>query len=636
MGSTTRAIIRAVTALGTERTLAGKYRLGRVLGEGGMGAVYAAEHLQLGTTVAVKILNEAAADHAPALERFRREARTAAAVKHENIVEVTDAGTDAGVPYLVMELLEGESLSAILRRERVLSLQRATQLCMQILSGLEAAHERGIIHRDLKPGNIVLVTDKNGHEIAKVLDFGISKFTDVDTTTALTAAGAIVGTPAYMAPEQLIEAPQLDNRVDLYATGVLLYRMVTGKLPFRGQTQRDLTQTILTGQPVPPDNLRADVPAPMTSIIMTAIAANRDSRYQHAAAFREALAELLPVLPHNARADLEQTVPDSPSQPCIANRPARHPAAAATRAAPRRRPLVWSLGIAVALLGFLAAMWWTTRGTSSDEHTTPSITHLAPTLRLGLVRYLPTPLVMQAHQPVADYLAQILERPVELRIAEGYPALAQQLANRNVDIVALSPYGYIRAAREFPSLALLATPTTAGGASYEGLIISRADANISQLSDFKGKLFCFVDESSTSGYLYPRAVFRRHGIDPDRDLRTRFNADHLGALRALYGRACEGAAIYANVLYSARDHGMIPSAFRIVASTDRIPYDAYCAAPHVSPTVASHIRSALLSLKAGTPQATRVFTGGERTGFVTARDKDYDPVRSIESYLEKP
>src|SRR5690606_24778383 len=187
------ASLEQTEVLARVRLLSGKYKLGRLLGEGGMGSVYEGEHTGLDAKVAIKLLSEGGALDHKALTRFRREARAMGAIRHENVVTVLDTGADdAGVPYLVMELLEGESLAAVLRRERVLSPALSIWIGAQVLSGLAAAHAKSVIHRDLKPGNVFIARQADGSHKVKILDFGISKVSEATDSLNVTADGALV------------------------------------------------------------------------------------------------------------------------------------------------------------------------------------------------------------------------------------------------------------------------------------------------------------------------------------------------------------------------------------------------------------------------------------------------------------
>src|SRR5262249_8030225 len=245
------------------RVLAGKYRLGELLGEGGMGAVYVAEHVGLGTKVAIKLLASIWTGKPDVVARFRREARAAAAVKHDNIVNVTDIDADEdGRPFIVMELLRGESVQALLGRQRVLSPTIAACIVGEVLRGLAVAHEAKIIHRDLKPPNILLAQVPGGGLRVKILDFGIAKvLEDGLHDITITLAGAMVGTLRYMAPEQLDSDPSVDHRVDIYSLGVTLYALTTGRLPFGGDTAEEATKLIREGTFPRPSELRPDLPA---------------------------------------------------------------------------------------------------------------------------------------------------------------------------------------------------------------------------------------------------------------------------------------------------------------------------------------------------------------------------------------
>ena len=212
--------------------LGGRYRLRSLLGRGGMGSVYAAVQEDLGRSVAVKILDPLLACDPGQLERFRREALASAALGHPNIVQVTDfsAPTNTQPPFLVMELLAGQSLGQLLDRESVVAPQRIAFIASQLLSALGAAHAAGIVHRDIKPDNVFLVSTSAFHDLVKVLDFGIAKLATEEGGARLTGTGAMLGTPAYMAPEQARGAV-VDHRADLYAVGATMYQALAGRLP---------------------------------------------------------------------------------------------------------------------------------------------------------------------------------------------------------------------------------------------------------------------------------------------------------------------------------------------------------------------------------------------------------------------
>lgn len=236
-------------------TLAGKYRISRKIGSGGIGAVYAAEHVALGARVAIKVLRGAAAMDAAEIARLRREARVQVSIEHPNVVRVLDLDQlPDGSIFVVMELLEGESLAARLKTKGSLSAEEAVPIFRKVCDALSAAHQLGVVHRDLKPGNVFLCSDGT----VKVLDFGMSKFTEAE---ALTQDGYTLGTPEYMAPEQCIGAP-VDARTDLYAFGVLMYETLTGTLPIPGRSRRELLELHQSAIPKPFRAVRPDLELP--------------------------------------------------------------------------------------------------------------------------------------------------------------------------------------------------------------------------------------------------------------------------------------------------------------------------------------------------------------------------------------
>jgi serine/threonine-protein kinase len=279
----------------------GNYRLVEAIGSGGMGDVYKAVNDAIGARVAIKVLNATGAADEASAARFLREARAVNRIDHEDVVKVVDAGRLApeGRPYLVMELLEGESLADALKRTRRPPLGTACKIIDRVLAVAEAAHARGIVHRDLKPQNIFLT--HSGRTI--VLDFGVAKLLDASSDAKLTLTGSVVGTPHYMAPEQ-IRGVEVDHRSDLYAIGCVLYELVAGRRPFDSDVAGDVLEAHLARRPAPPRAVWPDIPEKLQAVVLTALAKAPEARFQSAAAMRAALASATAELPPEAFAPL--------------------------------------------------------------------------------------------------------------------------------------------------------------------------------------------------------------------------------------------------------------------------------------------------------------------------------------------
>jgi eukaryotic-like serine/threonine-protein kinase len=259
--------------------LSDTYEVQRRLGEGGMGRVYETRHVRLGRRFAVKVLHQMFAGEREALARFRREATAAAAIMSPHVAQIVDVNaTREGQPYLVYELLEGEDLGTLLDREGTLSIARATRIARQVAQGLRAAHDAGVVHRDLKPENVMLIRGSDGGEIAKVLDFGIAKLSQEDK---LTRTGAVLGTPAYMAPEQARGGSAIDHRCDVYALGAMLYRAVTGRPAFSGEDAGRTLTSVIWDEPARPKTLRKDLPDSLELVIQRAMAKDPDARFDN-------------------------------------------------------------------------------------------------------------------------------------------------------------------------------------------------------------------------------------------------------------------------------------------------------------------------------------------------------------------
>ncbi len=276
--------------------LAGKYRVERVLGQGGMGVVVAATHLRLDELVAIKLLLPDIAQSQETVERFAREARAASKIKSEHVARVTDVDTRPdGSTYMVMEYLEGSDLGAHVRPGEPLEVEEAVGYLLQVCEAMAEAHSLGIIHRDLKPENLFLARRRDGSTLVKVLDFGISKVVDPSSSQqGLTHTRGIVGSPHFMSPEQLLASRTVDVRTDIWALGVTLYQLVTGTLPFSGDTLPETCSLVMHAVPERPRAIRPDLPEGLEAVILRCLEKDREGRFASMGELAAALAEFGP------------------------------------------------------------------------------------------------------------------------------------------------------------------------------------------------------------------------------------------------------------------------------------------------------------------------------------------------------
>ena len=252
--------------------IAERYRVRKLLGMGGMGAVYLVHDDELDRDVALKLIRSDIGENPEALERFKREIQLSSKVTHRNVLRVYDLGASGGIKYLTMQFVEGEDLSTVLKRVGRLATPRLTRIFRQILEGLRAAHEQGVIHRDLKPQNIMLDASDNVY----VTDFGLAKSLE---QSGMTQTGAIVGTPYYMSPEQVKGSP-IDHRSDIYSLGVILYEMSTGRLPFTGSSPYEVMAQRLQRLPEPAGRINPDLPSYLSKILDRCLMVDTAARYQ--------------------------------------------------------------------------------------------------------------------------------------------------------------------------------------------------------------------------------------------------------------------------------------------------------------------------------------------------------------------
>ncbi len=366
-GQTLRAKSASADLVG--QVVADRYHITKKLGEGGMGAVYLGEHVKMGRKSAIKVMTQAMIHDPDAVSRFNREAANASRISHPNVCQIYDFGeTSDGLIYLAMEFIEGCALTDLIDKEGALMPVRAAAILKQSADALQAAHDLSIVHRDLKPDNIMIITGRDGSDIVKVVDFGIAKAMAGDESgQKVTKTGLVVGTPEYMSPEQL-SGDKLDGRSDIYSLGLVLYRMLTGVLPFQADSAQETMIKRLTDDPTPLEVSRPDIvfPAKMQAVLDRALARSTADRYQQAGEFGRDTMEAVAGLavpstrvdvapPHSAATQLmgEEQIQEATRHVAAKKKGAAAAPAAAAPAPAKKFPLVPVLGgmAAVAVLG---------------------------------------------------------------------------------------------------------------------------------------------------------------------------------------------------------------------------------------------------------------------------------------------
>ena len=310
-------------AVQTGRILGGRYRLGERLGQGGWGSVYAAVQIDLGRPVAIKVLHASVALAPDGLLRFEREAKAAAALGHPNIAQVSDFAANPGEPpFLVMELLTGATLGAAMRHSTKLAPARMAWIAYQILAGLDVAHNAGIVHRDIKPDNVFLVAMPGVEDFVKLLDFGIAKLSSDSSQQHLTTTGTMLGSPAFMAPEQ-VRSNEVDHRVDLYAVGATMYLALSGRMPFEAATIHSLLLAITEQPCVPLHALDPSIDPALSAVVERAMQKDPNARFATAGEMRRALEPWLGGMAAHASATAgaPRTVPTAPMTAMAASAP---------------------------------------------------------------------------------------------------------------------------------------------------------------------------------------------------------------------------------------------------------------------------------------------------------------------------
>jgi serine/threonine protein kinase len=365
--------------------LAGKYKVESVLGIGGMGIVVAARHIQLDQKVALKFLLPQAMQSPEAVERFQREARSAVRLRSEHVAKVTDVGVlETGAPYMVMEFLAGADLSHVVAATGAITIDEAVHFVLQACEAIAEAHSLGIIHRDLKPQNLFVTRRVDGKPLIKVLDFGISKTLDTQAGLSLTRTSSIMGSPLYMSPEQMRSSKNVDARSDIWGLGVILYELLTGRVPFEAEAIPELCLKVVQDPAEPPRSIRPDVPEGLSAVVLKCLEKDPAMRFENVADLAAALEPYTEVRGSADRIAGTLKIPSRPPMVSISGIGASTNPKAGTGgtawgttqrvlARKKRMPLIaGGVVAAVAVIGVAVFAFGHHSGQTSDEKTTAS------------------------------------------------------------------------------------------------------------------------------------------------------------------------------------------------------------------------------------------------------------------------
>ena len=598
----------------------GKYVIQAEIGRGGMGAVYRGYDPDLERPVAVKVLAPHLVWQREFVERFLREARAAARLKHPAIVTIYDVGQESGWYYFVMEYLEGQTLGEMIEQRGPLPLSEVLTLLRPLAAALDYAHTQGIVHRDVKPDNIIVGSSGS----AQLTDFGIARAAQ---ETRMTSTGMIMGTLEYMSPEQA-QGIKAEARSDQYSLAVVAYELLSGQVPFEADSTAGLLYKV-AHEPLPSiRELRPDLPADVGEVLSRALAKSPDERYATATDFVEAL------------------------EGQAVERPTSAPHAPPAREQQRVPVWGWALGGLVSLLLLFLILWGMGGfpvGLSSEEklstkappHTeTPRLydAGLSSEEKLGteenpiIMSFVPsgdTQEILASGKELADMISEKTGLAIEVNVNADYAAVCEAMGAGKAHIGWLNTFSYMLANEKYGvEVGLVAERY--GMTLYKGQINVRVDSGIASLADLKGKVMCWVDSNSTSGYIIPRIMLKANGIDPDTDFAQTVEAgSHDNVITQVYNGDCDAGATYDDARSSVEeDLPDVKEQVIILATTTDIPNDSVSFIKDFPKDMREDIINALLEI-AQSEKGQQVLNGlYSIAGLQKAKDSFYDAFRA--------
>jgi serine/threonine protein kinase/ABC-type phosphate/phosphonate transport system substrate-binding protein len=574
----------------------GKYRVVREIGRGGVGVVYEAENTWTHRRVALKVLSGSAAADVPSRERFLREARTAGRLVHPNVVAMIDADMEKdGSIYIVQELLVGEDLDTKLEREGPFTPRDIAAILLPVMDALASAHAAGIVHRDVKPSNVFL-TQVGKRVEPKLIDFGLSKLVGHDVR--ITTQGMVIGTPAYMSPEQFFEPETVDHRSDVWAMAVMWFECLTGQLPFDGRSPTDIAARVVGGKRPSLRTLAPELPAALVEAIERGLAHDRDARWQSASDMRTALARAIgapspSVPPPPSEADIDIDI-DIDVELDRKSGPSPAPAAVARPLASKPK----DPGLSTANYGASRTL----------------LKHGLRAIRFGVV----TTAIGFDDPSIGEALGKPMGVPVVVLRFGGYDELLEALRERRIEAAWTSPVAFVRA-----SAAGLARGTLSvlrgGQTSYVSVLLGhRERAPTLEARALRGKRAAWVDRWSAGGYLMPRRILRERGLDPNTLLRAQASVMSYDAVLACLraGTADVGGIFgWRNQDGSVWHLGAKDPSLTVLAVSDPIPSDVLAMRADLPEDVGDVIAGAFARARTDDPGSRALLAALSADGF---------------------